>query len=104
MYFQNLILLSALQGITEFLPVSSSAHLIIFPNITNNNDQGRMFDVAVHTGSLFAVILYLWKDILRMSISVISLGSKSKRDFKIFYIRKAVRGFTSNSYQLHCGR
>ena len=86
MYFQNLILLSALQGITEFLPVSSSAHLIIFPNITNNTDQGRIFDVAVHAGSLLAVILYLWKDILRMSISVISLGSKSKRDFKIFYI------------------
>ena len=86
MYFQNLILLSALQGITEFLPISSSAHLIIFPNITNNTDQGRIFDVAVHAGSLLAVILYLWKDILRMSISVISLGSKSKRDFKIFYI------------------
>ena len=86
MYFQNLILLSALQGITEFLPVSSSAHLIIFPNITNNADQGRIFDVAVHTGSLLAVILYLWRDILRMSIGIISLGSKSKRDFKIFYI------------------
>ena len=86
MYFQNLMLLSALQGITEFLPVSSSAHLIIFPNITNNADQGRVFDVAVHTGSLLAVILYLWRDILRMSIGIISLGSKSKRDFKIFYI------------------
>ena len=86
MYFQNLILLSALQGITEFLPVSSSAHLIIFPNITNNIDQGRIFDVAVHTGSLLAVIFYLWRDILRMSIGIISLGSKSKRDFKIFYI------------------
>ena len=86
MYFQNLILLSALQGITEFLPVSSSAHLIIFPNITNNIDQGRIFDVAVHTGSLFAVILYLWRDILRMSVGFFSLGSKSKRDFKIFYI------------------
>ena len=86
MYFQNLILLSALQGITEFLPVSSSAHLIIFPNITNNIDQGRIFDVAVHTGSLIAVILYLWRDILRMSVGIISLGSKSKRDFKIFYI------------------
>ena len=86
MYFQNLMMLSALQGITEFLPVSSSAHLIIFPNITNNTDQGRIFDVAVHTGSLLAVILYLWRDILRMSIGIISLGSKSKRDFKIFYI------------------
>ena len=86
MYFQNLILLSALQGITEFLPVSSSAHLIIFPNITNNADQGRIFDVAVHTGSLLAVILYLWRDILRMSVGIISLGSKSKRNFKIFCI------------------
>ena len=66
--------------------MSSSAHLIIFPNITNNTDQGRIFDVAVHTGSLLAVILYLWRDILRMSIGIISLGSKSKKDFKIFYI------------------
>ena len=48
--------------------------------------QGRIFDVAVHTGSLLAVILYLWRDILKMSIGIISLGSKSKRDFKIFYI------------------
>ena len=72
MYFQNLILLSALQGITEFLPVSSSAHLIIFPNITNNTDQGRIFDVAVHTGSLLAVILYLWRDILRMFVGIFS--------------------------------
>ena len=42
--------------------------------------------MAVHTGSLLAVILYLWRDILRMSIGIFSLGSKSKRDFKIFYI------------------
>lgn len=86
MYFQNLMLLSALQGITEFLPVSSSAHLIIFPNITNNTDQGRIFDVAVHSGSLLAVILYLWSDIFRMCRGIISLGSKSKKDSKIFYI------------------
>ena len=59
MYFQNLILLSALQGITEFLPVSSSAHLIIFPNITNNTDQGRIFDVAVHTGSLCSNLIFM---------------------------------------------
>ena len=86
MYFQDLILLSVIQGLTEFLPISSSAHLIIFPKITNNPDHGRIFDIAVHTGSLLAVITYLWRDILRMSISIVSFGTKSKKNFKVFYI------------------
>jgi undecaprenyl-diphosphatase len=84
--FQNLILLSCIQGITEFLPISSSAHLIIFPNLLNNPDQGRVFDVAVHFGSLIAVILYFWRDVLNMGLGVLSLGSSSKKDFKLFYI------------------
>ncbi len=82
----QLILLSFIQGITEFLPISSSAHLIIFPNLLNNPDQGRVFDVAVHFGSLIAVLLYFWKDIFNMCLGVFSLGSKSKKDFRLFYI------------------
>ena len=54
----QLLLLSLLQGITEFLPVSSSGHLILFSKFTDFTDQGLDIDVALHIGSLLAVILY----------------------------------------------
>ena len=60
------ILLAIIQGLTEFLPISSSAHLIIPMYLTNWVDQGLAFDTCVHLGSLFAVIWYFRKDILRM--------------------------------------
>ena len=50
--------LALLQGLTEFLPISSSAHLILLPIITGWQDQGLAFDVAVHVGTLSAVIIY----------------------------------------------
>jgi len=59
----NLILLALIQGVTEFLPVSSSGHLILLPNLTGMEDQGQMLDVAVHVGTLGAVILYFWTDV-----------------------------------------
>ena len=60
----NQILLATLQGLTEFLPVSSSGHLILFSKFTDFPDQGITFDVAVHVGSIMAVIIYFWRDIL----------------------------------------
>lgn len=59
----NIILLSVLQGLTEFLPVSSSGHLILFPKFTSFADQGQALDVAVHVGSVLAVIIYFSEDI-----------------------------------------
>ncbi len=59
----QLILIALIQGVTEFLPVSSSAHLILLPKLTGLQDQGIAIDVAVHVGTLFAVSLYLIKDI-----------------------------------------
>jgi undecaprenyl-diphosphatase len=64
----NLILLALIQGITEFLPVSSSGHLILLPNLTGLADQGQVIDVAVHVGTLGAVILYFWRDV-RMGLA-----------------------------------
>ena len=54
----HLILLSTLQGLTEFLPVSSSGHLILFSKFTTFPDQGIALDVAVHVGSILAVMIY----------------------------------------------
>lgn len=56
-------ILALVQGITEFLPVSSSAHLILFPVLMGWPDQGLTFDIAVHLGTLMAVIAYFRRDI-----------------------------------------
>ncbi len=53
----NLVVLALIQGITEFLPISSSAHLILLKYVTGWPDQGPTMDVAVHVGSLGAVIV-----------------------------------------------
>ena len=52
------VVLAVVQGLTEFLPVSSSAHLILIPWLLHWPDGGMAFDVALHAGTLFAVILY----------------------------------------------
>ena len=57
-----IILLAFIQGITEFLPISSSAHLLIFPRIFNIEDQGVIIDIAGHIGSLFAVLYFYRQD------------------------------------------
>ncbi|MGK2741399.1 undecaprenyl-diphosphate phosphatase [Tepidicaulis sp. LMO-SS28] len=58
----ELIVLAIVQGITEFLPISSSGHLILVPALTGWSDQGLALDVAVHVGSLAAVVVYFWAD------------------------------------------
>lgn len=63
----QLLLVAIIQGVTEFLPVSSSAHLILLPKLSGLQDQGLAIDVAVHVGTLGAVILYFWRDV-RMAL------------------------------------
>ncbi|MEM9130540.1 MAG: undecaprenyl-diphosphate phosphatase [Pseudomonadota bacterium] len=58
----HLLLVAVIQGLTEFLPVSSSGHLVLLPALTGGPDQGLAIDVAAHVGSLAAVILYFWRD------------------------------------------
>lgn len=68
MDFLQSIILGIIQGITEFLPISSSAHLILMPILTGWDDQGVGFDLAVHVGTLLAVILYFRKDVSELFI------------------------------------
>lgn len=59
----QIIVLALVQGITEFLPISSSAHLVLVPALTGWPDQGLLIDIAVHVGSLGAVLLYFRGDV-----------------------------------------
>jgi len=63
------VLLALLQGLTEFLPISSSAHLVIPSLVLGWPDQGLAFDVAVHVGTLSAVLLYYRADLIRMAFA-----------------------------------
>ena len=67
MPIEQTFFLALLQGLTEFLPISSSAHLILLPLLNGWKDQGLAFDVAVHIGSLTAVIWYFRSDLIIMS-------------------------------------
>ena len=66
----HLILVALIQGITEFLPVSSSGHLILLPNLTGFDDQGQVVDVAVHVGTLGAVVVYFLTDVRKAAIGL----------------------------------
>lgn len=67
MSLEQIVVLAIVQGISEFLPISSSGHLILIPVFTGWPDQGLVTDVMVHVGSLFAVLVYFWRDVLRMA-------------------------------------
>lgn len=64
----QLVVLALVQGLTEFLPISSSAHLVLVPVLLGWQDQGLTFDVAVHVGSLVAVVGYFRIELWRMAI------------------------------------
>ncbi len=63
----QIIILAVLQGLTEFLPISSSAHLILVPQLSDWPDQGLAFDVAVHVGTLSAVVWYFRCEVITMA-------------------------------------
>ena len=67
----NIAVLALVQGIAEFLPISSSGHLILVPKLTDWPDQGLIIDVAVHVGTLGAVVIYFWRDIWIMAVGLV---------------------------------
>lgn len=69
----HLFLVAVIQGITEFLPISSSGHLILLPQLTGMQDQGLLIDVAVHVGTLFAVVIYFWADVKSAALGTLRL-------------------------------
>ena len=71
----HILVLSIIQGATEFLPISSSGHLILVPYLTGWPDQGLAIDVAAHLGTLAAVLVYFWRDVWRMLLGLWRLFS-----------------------------
>lgn len=83
-----ILLLAIVQGLTEFLPVSSSAHLILLRELFGIQDNALALDVAVHLGSLFAVIIYFHKDVLRLvhgTFDILRLRTKTA-DAKLVWL------------------
>ena len=76
MFELQYFLIGIIQGVTEFLPISSSGHLVLFGKLSNWEDQGLFIDISVHFGTLFAVIVYLRKDIYYLLLNLFQ--------FKIF--------------------
>jgi undecaprenyl-diphosphatase len=66
MTYEQALLYGAVQGVTEYLPVSSSAHLILLPRFLNTEDPGLSFDVFLHLGTLLATLGYFWRDWLEI--------------------------------------
>ena len=66
MSIEQIIVLALIQGITEFLPISSSGHLILVPALTGWADQGVVTDMVTNLGTLAAVIIYFWRDVIHM--------------------------------------
>jgi undecaprenyl-diphosphatase len=73
------LILGAVQGLTEFLPVSSSAHLVLVPWLFGWEDPGLAFDVALHLGSLLALLIYYWREWVTMALSVVRPDPASRR-------------------------
>lgn len=90
MTFFQILVLSLVQGITEFLPISSSGHLVLVPVLAGWPDQGLMMDVSVHVGTLAAVLIYFWRD--TRGIALAGLGSIG--------IKPAARAVTDSRYPM----
>ena len=79
----HILILSLIQGLTEFLPVSSSGHLVLLPHLFGWQNQGLEMDVALHVGTLSAVFIYFWSDVWQMVTHFMRycIGGFRKADF-----------------------
>lgn len=88
--FQSFVL-GTVQGLTEFLPVSSSAHLVLVPWLLKWNDRGLAFDVALHLGTLVALLLYYWRYWMAMAASLVN-GDRPKQRLLLLLAIASVPG------------
>ncbi|HKQ95728.1 MAG TPA: undecaprenyl-diphosphate phosphatase [Aestuariivirgaceae bacterium] len=91
MLVEQMIVLALIQGITEFLPISSSGHLILVPWLTGWADQGLLVDVMVHLGSLLAILVYFRRDVAALIGGLVNLlrGRPSPEGRLALYIAAA---------------
>lgn len=73
MLILQIVVLALIQGITEFLPISSSGHLLLVPAVTGWPDQGVLTDVMAHMGSFLAVVVYFWRDCVNLTLGGLDL-------------------------------
>ena len=93
MPFLLLVLVAAVQGLTEFLPVSSSGHLALIPLVTDQPYQGRAIDVAAHVGTLGAVLLYFRHDLLAMLLALRPGGDATQRQLVMMLVLATIPVF-----------
>ncbi|WAM32342.1 undecaprenyl-diphosphatase UppP [Caldicellulosiruptor naganoensis] len=86
------IFLGALQGLGEFLPISSSAHLIIFPWFFGWKEQPLAFDVALHLGTLLAVLVYFWRDYVEIIVKGLTEPKSEKGKLFWFIVIATIPG------------
>ncbi len=89
--FLHIVALALIQGVTEFLPISSSAHLILLSQLLGWPDQGLTFDVAVHLGSLVAAITYFRRDLMACATGLFeALASRQNNEDAYFAFKLAL--------------
>ena len=93
-YYLEILFLSLIQGVSEFVPVSSSAHLVLFSKISEFNFSSLEVDVSLHLGSLFAILIYFWKDLKnvfknRYLLNLIFFGSIPLIILALFFLNLA---------------
>ena len=73
MTLEQIIVLAIVQGVTEFLLISSSGHLILIPRLMHWPDQGQLTDVLTHLGTLLAILIYFWRDVWHITRGALEL-------------------------------
>lgn len=95
------IILGFIQGVTEFLPVSSSGHLAIFKNFFGLQEAGITFDILLHVGTLVAVFICFWKDIWELIVNGVGIIVDICKNIGVFFVNKLngkKPGFTLKQY------
>lgn len=95
------IFMGIIQGVTEFLPVSSSGHLAIFKNLFGLQDTGLLFDVLLHVGTLVAVFIVFWKDIWELIVNGIGIIADALKNTGYFFYNLAEKnkaGYKKKKY------